>query len=546
MSEMLTMAEISEGALGDEFTVEASIFPESAGESLTNLDLVTTENEESEMSAAKEIATSVGQIACGACVGCPFFNQCVKPQAVAMKQELADQEELSTDGKTDVEEGLVANVADFMPKQSYLEELLAPDDMDEVRETGRGEVIMAGYQTPESQTRIETVQAKVEPRREKVTKDKSTENKTIKPTSYNYQKSEVENVESGCVELKNETTESTIVSHNDLKEVVIDELRPIELDPEITFIDAVRIEDAVDVQLVNDDEGAIRERSLADLAADNVGGTANNVAVEKLVAVDQREKSLGQFDEAAHEIQESPNIITTMVYADFGEEFVNEADTIEKRTGESSLNVVKSATNIEQEKLTIEKPPIFMNELPVAIENAIELEAEFSVKASNSSKNLELASEKPMALATVENQPLKRYEEVDNKAENFMLEKAETNQNLRIAEELDDSSREVADDEIKDKVDVNLIDKEVSDVFSGDFSIVNTAIESVDKKIVNAKKVDDIEEAPLEKDADMIIDNHPEAEAANKGYGLSWLVELVGVVAVFATIGGRSRGLELV
>lgn len=546
MSEMLTMAEISEGALGDEFTVEASIFPESAGESLTSLDLATTENEESELSAAKEIATSVGQIACGACVGCPFFNQCVKPQAVAMKQELANQEELTTDGETDIEEGLVANVADFMPKQSYLEELLAPDDMDEVRETGRGEVIMAGYQAPESQTRIETVQAKVEPRREKVTKDKSTENKTIKPTSYNYQKSEVENVESGCVELKNETTESTIVSHNDLEEAVIDETPPIELGSEAIFIDTVQTENIIGVRSTNGDDEAIYEKSLANSTVDDVNEVETEVTVEELVATDEYDKSLGQFDEAAHEIQELPNIITTMVYADFGEEFVNEADTIEKITGESSLNVVKSATNIEQEKPTSEKLSIFMHERAVVFENGRELKTEPLAKMSNSSKSFELAPEKPMVLATAENQPLKCNEEVDDNAENFTLEKAETNQNLRAVEKSDYNLREVADDEIKDKADVNLIDKEVPDVFSGNFPIVNTAIESVDKKIVNAKKVDDIEEAPLEKYADMIIDNHPEAEAANKGYGLSWLVELVGVVAVFATIGGRSRGLELV
>lgn len=538
MSEVLTTAAISEGALGDEFTVEASIFPESAGESLTNLDLVTTENEESELSAAKEIATSVGQIACGACVGCPFFNQCVKPQAVAMKQELADQEELTTDGETDIEEGLVANVADFMPKQSYLEELLAPDDMDEVRETGRGEVIMAEYQAAESQMRVETVQSNVKPKREKVIDNKLATDKVVDELAAEKpQASEVNIVGSDFIKSKDETVEPTIVSHNDLKEVVIDELQPIELDPEITFIDAVRIEDAVDVQLVNDDEGAIHERSLADLAADDVGGTANDVAVEKLVAVDQREESLEQFEEVAYEMRVLPNAIT-MVEVDLDEEFANKVVAIEEKVEKTPPNVVKKSTNIEQEKLTIEEPPIFINEPPVAIENAIELEAEFSVKASNSSKNLELAPEKPIVLATAENRPLKRDKAVDDKAENFTLEKAETNQNLRVVEK--------SDDKIKDKVDVNLIDKEVSDVFSGDFSIVNTAMKSVEKKSLNCEEADGMGEAPLEKDADMIIDNHPEAEAANKGYGLSWLVELVGVVAVFATIGGRSRGLEWV
>jgi hypothetical protein len=47
---------------------------------------------EAELPSTEKVSASIGQTACATCVGCPFLSQCVKPQALVMKQESERQE----------------------------------------------------------------------------------------------------------------------------------------------------------------------------------------------------------------------------------------------------------------------------------------------------------------------------------------------------------------------------------------------------------------------------------------------------------------------
>ena len=113
----------------------------------TNLDLVAVASGEEELPSTEEVSASIGQTACVTCVGCPYLSQCVKPQALAMKQESEKQENIAADMSSAGEEA-VPNLMEMTPKQSYLERLLAPDDFDSLDENGRGELVMAGYSEP--------------------------------------------------------------------------------------------------------------------------------------------------------------------------------------------------------------------------------------------------------------------------------------------------------------------------------------------------------------------------------------------------------------
>ena len=123
-------------------------FSSSVGEEVTDgvgqFDLVAVASGEEELPSTEEVSVSIGQTACVTCVGCPYLNQCVKPQALAMKQESERQENVSDDMNS-ADEGGVSNSLEMTPKQSYLERLLAPDDFDSLDENGRGELVMAGY-----------------------------------------------------------------------------------------------------------------------------------------------------------------------------------------------------------------------------------------------------------------------------------------------------------------------------------------------------------------------------------------------------------------
>lgn len=117
---------------------------EAVADSVEQFDLVAVASGEEELPSTEEVSASIGQTACVACVGCPYLSQCVKPQALAMKQESERQENVSDDMNS-ADEGGVSNSLEMMPKQSYLERLLAPDDFDSLDENGRGELVMAGY-----------------------------------------------------------------------------------------------------------------------------------------------------------------------------------------------------------------------------------------------------------------------------------------------------------------------------------------------------------------------------------------------------------------
>ena len=144
------------GIGGDNFDVFSSLRDGVSGEDLSfdigetvadsagQFDLVAVAGGEEELPSTEEVSASIGQTACVACVGCPYLSQCVKPQALAMKQESERQENVSDDMNSADEEA-IPNLLEMTPKQSYLDRLLAPDDFDSLDENGRGELVLAGY-----------------------------------------------------------------------------------------------------------------------------------------------------------------------------------------------------------------------------------------------------------------------------------------------------------------------------------------------------------------------------------------------------------------
>lgn len=152
-----TTVELSSTVIdGDDFDVFLSLrdgnisedFASSVGEEVTDgvgrFDLVAVASGEAELPSTEKVSASIGQTACATCVGCPFLSQCVKPQALVMKQESERQENVSDDMNSADEEA-IPNLLEMTPKQSYLDRLLAPDDFDSLDENGRGELVLAGY-----------------------------------------------------------------------------------------------------------------------------------------------------------------------------------------------------------------------------------------------------------------------------------------------------------------------------------------------------------------------------------------------------------------
>lgn len=152
-----TTVELSSTVIdGDDFDVFLSLrdgnisedFSSSVGEEVTDgvgrFDLVAVASGEAELPSTEKVSASIGQTACATCVGCSFLSQCVKPQALVMKQESERQENVSDDMNSADEEA-IPNLLEMTPKQSYLDRLLAPDDFDSLDENGRGELVLAGY-----------------------------------------------------------------------------------------------------------------------------------------------------------------------------------------------------------------------------------------------------------------------------------------------------------------------------------------------------------------------------------------------------------------
>ena len=142
---------LRDGAGGEDFSSGIDDIGEevTAGvdEAAGKFDLVAVASGEKKLPPTEEVSASIGQTACVTCVGCPFLSQCIKPQALAVKQESESQDKLSDDMSSAGEEA-VPNLMEITPKQSYLERLLAPDDFDSLDENGRGELVMAGYSEP--------------------------------------------------------------------------------------------------------------------------------------------------------------------------------------------------------------------------------------------------------------------------------------------------------------------------------------------------------------------------------------------------------------
>lgn len=132
---------LRDGVSGEDLSFDIG---ETVADSAGQFDLVAVASGEEELPSTEGVTASIGQTACVTCVGCPYLNQCVKPQALAMKQESERQENVSDDMNS-ADEGGVSNSLEMTPKQSYLEILLAPDDLDSLDENGRGELVMAGY-----------------------------------------------------------------------------------------------------------------------------------------------------------------------------------------------------------------------------------------------------------------------------------------------------------------------------------------------------------------------------------------------------------------
>lgn len=154
---LTTTVELSSTVIdGDDFDVFLSLrdgnisedFSSSVGEEVTDgvgrFDLVAVASGEAELPSTEKVSASIGQTACATCVGCSFLSQCVKPQALVMKQESERQENVSDDMNS-VDEEAIPNLLEMTPKQSYLDRLLAPDDFDSLDENGRGELVLAGY-----------------------------------------------------------------------------------------------------------------------------------------------------------------------------------------------------------------------------------------------------------------------------------------------------------------------------------------------------------------------------------------------------------------
>ena len=139
---------LRDGAGGEDFSSGIDDIGEEAtagvDEAAGKFDLVAVASGEKKLPPTEEVSASIGQTACVTCVGCPFLSQCIKPQALAVKQESERQDNVSDDMNS-ADEEVVPNLLEMTPKQSYLERLLAPDDFDSLDENGRGELVMAGY-----------------------------------------------------------------------------------------------------------------------------------------------------------------------------------------------------------------------------------------------------------------------------------------------------------------------------------------------------------------------------------------------------------------
>ena len=139
---------LRDGTVGEDFSSGIDDIGEevniSTDEAAGKLDLVAVAGGEEELPSTEKVSASIGQTACVTCVGCPFLSQCIKPQALAVKQESERQDNVSDDMNSADEEA-VPNLMEMTPKQSYLDRLLAPDDFDSLDENGRGELVMAEY-----------------------------------------------------------------------------------------------------------------------------------------------------------------------------------------------------------------------------------------------------------------------------------------------------------------------------------------------------------------------------------------------------------------
>ena len=111
---------LRDGASSEDFSSGIDDIGEEAtagvDEAAGKFDLVAVASGEEELPSTEEVSASIGQTACATCVGCPFLSQCVKPQALAMKQESERQENVAVD-MISADEGGVPNLMELTTKQ---------------------------------------------------------------------------------------------------------------------------------------------------------------------------------------------------------------------------------------------------------------------------------------------------------------------------------------------------------------------------------------------------------------------------------------------
>ena len=314
------------GIDGDDFDVFSSLrdgnisedFSSSVGEEVTDgvgqFDLVAVASGEAELPSTEEVSVSIGQTACATCVGCPYLSQCVKPQALVMKQESERQENISADMNSAGEEA-VPNLMEMTPKESYLERLLAPDDFDSLDENGRGELVMAGYSVstdhrePIIKKAPETVLAEAKPidlttKTNKSTEklipqereDKTSTNQTVE-TSVKDVDVEVTEMSSPPVEMKPHVIDAiSDAAHNDNKQPA-----PESLDaPTQTEAAPVSVVMDKDAQAVDDNSNSLEHETVYPAASDD------KVTAK---AVESEPSRAAENDESATPVSEQQHLV---------------------------------------------------------------------------------------------------------------------------------------------------------------------------------------------------------------------------------------------
>ena len=485
-----------------------------------------------------EVTSAIGQMACVTCVGCPFFDQCVKPQAMAMKQE-SEEQELSTDTEAG-EEAAIIKPAELIPQQSYLEELLAPDEP--LDSSGRGQVVRAGYQQPTANITVddqqEVAMESPEPAAQENDFVEEVAEKTAvmsapprdeSPREEPESRIEVAAPEAPAVKFDEpEVEENKIISGNDgLAEELVVTSAPSRGDPPAEAVELTHDESPVEIDAPPREE----------LNTDRVELVRDEPSIEIVELVPD----------------ESPIEIAPPSRSESPEPEIEKTD--------DTPTVVEKATIDTPEKLSTEEPQVetitpaegsdLMEPVTMVTEDIVEPELEMAVEFQPidcyQNQEAEIQIEEPEIVidtmiddvATSANDdtlPLVVDETVKVKEPEIKIEADEVNELPQLNEKTEVPTVEckVIESSIEIEKTAEGLDEEVIEL-SEDFTIAveqnDEDAEAVEKK-QTVKKPEIIDETPADLD-DATIDIQPETEAANKGYGKTFLAQLVGAAVVF-------------